>query len=123
MMLGRLRAQNAEPERAIAAYKHASLLDIRDAEPMTLVAVIDMDQNNPAKAYDAVVSAIRRNPDQPSRYVMLASILKELKRDKDAEQALKAAASLRDSVQAGPEHLMQSSQLGLGGDRPNAWHI
>jgi tetratricopeptide (TPR) repeat protein len=115
MMLGRLRTQNAEPEHAIAAYEHASLLDIHDAEPMTLAAMIDMDQNNPAKACDAVVSAIHRNPDQPSRYVLLAAILKELKRDKDAEQALRTATLLRGTVQARPEYLQKASNARLGG--------
>jgi tetratricopeptide (TPR) repeat protein len=100
LTLGRLALKHGETERALAAFADASTLDIYSTEPLNFTARACLELKRPEKAYDAELKAIRRNPDQPSQYLMLSTILDELHRPDEAKAALERAQELADSAKA-----------------------
>jgi len=98
MALGRLRLEQNDSESALLSFRHAGLLDIHGSEPFNLIAEIDLRQKRPAEAYEAEMTAIRRDPDQPLQFAMLSAILDELGRKADADEALRRAEDLRKTA-------------------------
>lgn len=98
MTLGQLRAAAGDPQRAIDAMHHASRLDIHDPKPFANIARIELSRNNAAAACGAQRLAIKRDPNQPSRYLVFAAILDQLGRKDEAAAAMQHAADLRASV-------------------------
>ena len=92
--LGRLRYSAGEPDAAIAALRAASRLDIYYAAPLTDIARIELERNRPEAALAQQSEAMRREPGQPSHYLMLGSILEKLGRQAEAEAALRKAQAL-----------------------------
>ena len=86
--LGRLYAQQGDAERATAAWRHASRLDVHDAESLNLIAGVRLRQNRLDEAFQIQQRAVARQPDQPRQYRMLSDILTKMGRADEARAAL-----------------------------------
>ena len=93
--LGRLYAEKGDLPRAEAALRHASWLDVHDAEALSLIAAISLRQNRFEEAYRAQCRAVARQPDQPRQYVLLSNILEKMGRIGEARDALAEVALLK----------------------------
>ncbi len=94
--LGRLYAETNDVARAEAALSHASWLDVHDAEALHLMAMISLRQNNLPEAFRAQRRAVKRQPDQPSQYLLLSNILEKMGHGDEARAALAEASRLRE---------------------------
>lgn len=74
---------------------HASRLDIHDAESLNLLAALNIEQNRLDLACSAQYRAVKRQPDQPQQYAMLADVLERSGRHAEAQNALSEMQSLR----------------------------
>ena len=92
--LGRLRYSAGEPDAAIAALRAASRLDICNAGPLTDIARIELERGRPEAALAQQREAMRREPEQPSHYLMLGSIFEKLGRQAEADEAVRKAQTL-----------------------------
>ena len=92
--LGRLRYGAGEPDAAIAALRAASRLDIYNAGPLTDIVRIELERGRPEAALAQQWEAMRREPGQPSHYLMLGSILEKLGRRAEAGEAVRKAQTL-----------------------------
>jgi len=103
MTLARMRIVNGETDAALAAYRHAALLDIHASDPYTKMAQVYLVTKRIEDAYEIEMKAIRRDPNQPSQYIFLSTILDQLDRKAESEEAMKHAEELRDSVTGTPK--------------------
>lgn len=88
MDLGRLHLEAGRFGEAAAAFRHASRLDVHDAESLNLLALVDVRQDRLQDACATQRRAISRQPDQPRQYLMLADILGKMGRADEAKTAL-----------------------------------
>jgi tetratricopeptide (TPR) repeat protein len=88
MALGRLWGEQGNAEKAEAALRHASWLDIHDAESLNLIAEMNVRQNRLDAACETQRRAIARQPDQPRQYLLLSDILEKMGRHDEAQAAL-----------------------------------
>jgi tetratricopeptide (TPR) repeat protein len=86
--MGRLYAEVGDVENAAAAWRHASWLDVHDAESLNLIAAMRLRQNRLDEAFRIQQRAIARQPDQPRQYRMLSDILAKMGRADEARAAL-----------------------------------
>jgi tetratricopeptide (TPR) repeat protein len=86
--LGRLYAAQGDAERATAAWRHASRLDVHDAESLNLIAGVRLRQNRLDEAFQIQQRAVARQPDEPRQYRMLSDILTRMGRADEARAAL-----------------------------------
>ena len=93
--LGRLYAEKGDVPRAEIALRHASWLDVHDAEALSLIASINLRQKRFEDAYKAQRRAVARQPDQPRQYVLLSDILEKMGRTAEARDALAQVARLK----------------------------
>jgi tetratricopeptide (TPR) repeat protein len=100
MTLGLLRIATGDEDGGIEAMRHAGRLDIYDPKPFANIARIELTRNRPEAACAAQQIAVARDPDQPSRYLILADLLEKLGRRDAANAALQRACELRASVRA-----------------------
>jgi tetratricopeptide (TPR) repeat protein len=98
MMLGGLRFAGGEPDSAIAAFRHASALDIYDGKPLSGIAEIELKRGRPEAALDAELDAMERSPGEPRSYVVLAAVLEKLGRKSEANGAMRRAQQLADEA-------------------------
>lgn len=68
-------------------FRHASWLDVHDAEALNLLASIKLRQNRLDDAYRTQRRAVARQPDQPRQYVLLSNILEKMGRPGEAKLA------------------------------------
>ncbi len=87
LAVGRLYAQKGDIGRAEAALRHASSLDVHDAEALNLVASMKLRQNHLEDAYRTQRRAVARQPDQPRQYILLSNILEKMGRQAEAKVA------------------------------------
>ncbi|HSP45995.1 MAG TPA: tetratricopeptide repeat protein, partial [Chthoniobacterales bacterium] len=73
---------------AEAALRHASRLDIHDAESLNLIAAMNVRQNHLDAACKTQRRAVSRQPDQPRQYLLLSDILEKMGRHDEAKAAL-----------------------------------
>jgi protein O-mannosyl-transferase len=99
LALGRLYAQKGDVDLADSALRHASRLDVHDAQALSLVATISMEQNRLDDAYRIQRRAIARQPDEPRQYILLSNILEKMGRDEEARAALAHVSHLRELAQ------------------------
>ena len=99
LALGHLYAQKNDAERAEAELRLASKLDVHDAESLRLIALIRLNQKRFEEAAKIQRSAIARQPDQPSQYVLLSNILERMGRTDEARAALAEVSRLRAIAQ------------------------
>ncbi len=95
LTLGQLRGAAGDFQGAVDAMRQAGRLDVRDPRPFANIARLELSRNQPDAACDAQRMAIRRDPNQPSRYLFLAAILDQLGRKDEATAAMRHAADLR----------------------------
>ncbi len=88
LALGRLWAEQGDAEQAEAALRHASWLDIHDAESLNLIAAMNVRQNRLEAACEMQRRAVSRQPDQPRQYLLLSDILEKMGRTDEARAAL-----------------------------------
>jgi tetratricopeptide (TPR) repeat protein len=95
MALGRLWAEQGDAEKAEAALRHASWLDIHDAESLNFIAAMNVRQNRLDAAYTIQRRAVARQPDQPRQYLILSDILTKMGRPDEARAALAQASEMK----------------------------
>ena len=100
--LGRLLAEKGNVEQAEAALRHASWLDIHDAESLNLIAAMDVRQNRLQAAYETQRRAVARQPYQPRQYLLLSDILGKMGRNDEARAALVQVSQLETFARAQP---------------------
>jgi tetratricopeptide (TPR) repeat protein len=102
LALGRIHLETGRFVEAAAALRHASRLDVHDAESLNLLALVDVRQDRLQDACATLRRAVSRQPDQPRQYLLLADILGRMGRADEAKAALAQVARLqaevRDSV-------------------------
>jgi protein O-mannosyl-transferase len=94
LALGRLQAERGDAERAEAALRHASWLDIHDAESLNLIVAMKVRQNRLEAACEIQRRAVARQPDQPRQYLLLSDILEKMGRNEEARAALGQVSQL-----------------------------
>jgi Flp pilus assembly protein TadD len=93
--LGRLYAAKGDVDLADAALRHASWLDVHDAEALNLIATMRMRQNRFEDACRIQRRAVARQPDEPRQYILLSNILEKMGRGDEARAALAQVSRLR----------------------------
>ena len=88
LAMGRLYAERSDAELAEAALRHASWLDIHDAESLNPIVAMKMLQNRLEAACEYSASRRRAQPDQPRQYLLLSDILEKMGRNEEARAAL-----------------------------------
>jgi Flp pilus assembly protein TadD len=86
--LGRLWAEQGDAVKADAALRHASWLDIHDAESLNLIAAMNLRQNRLEDACATQRRAVARQPDEPRQYILLSDILEKMGRTDEARSVL-----------------------------------
>ncbi|MEP6937833.1 MAG: tetratricopeptide repeat protein [Chthoniobacterales bacterium] len=99
LALGRLYAEEGDSERAEGALRHASWLDVRDAEALNLIAAMQVRQNRLADACRVQRRAVSRQPDEPRQYLILSDILGRMGRGEEARLATAQFAHLQSLAQ------------------------
>ena len=100
MALGRLLAEQGDAEKAEAALRHASWLDVHDADSLNLIAAMKVRQNHLQAACDIQRRAVARQPDQPRQYLLLSDILEKMGRSDEARAALVQVQQLQALAKA-----------------------
>jgi tetratricopeptide (TPR) repeat protein len=95
LALGQLYAQENDAVRAESELRWASWLDVHDAQSLRLIALMKLNQNRFDEAVKLQRRAIARQPDQPSQYVLLSTILERMGRSDEARAALAEVSRLR----------------------------
>ena len=93
--LGRLYAQDGETDSAVAQLRHASWLDVHDAEALRLIVMMELRQNRLDEAFQTQRRAVARQPDEPRQYLLLSNILEKMGRAEEARATLARASRLR----------------------------
>jgi tetratricopeptide (TPR) repeat protein len=86
--LGRLHSEMGDVVKAEAAFRHASWLDVHDAEALNLMALLSIRQNKLEDACKTQRRAVARQPDQPRQYLLLSDILSKMGRAEEARETL-----------------------------------
>jgi tetratricopeptide (TPR) repeat protein len=94
LALGRLEADAGRATEAEAALRHASWLDVHDAESLNLIARMNVVQNRLQAAYETQCRAVARQPDQPRQYLFLSDILEKMGRNEEANAILAQVSQL-----------------------------
>jgi len=97
--LGRLYVQSGDAERADAALRLASGLDVHDTEALRLMVEMRVRANKLNDAFRIQQRVVARQPDQPSQYVLLSDILEKMGRNVEARAELAKASYLKSLVQ------------------------
>jgi protein O-mannosyl-transferase len=100
--LGRLYLEAGDLERATAALRHASLLDVHDVVALNLIASLNVRQNHLEEAWRVQRRAVARQPDEPRQYVMLSNILEKMGRTDEARTAMANVNRLQALAQTQP---------------------
>ena len=101
LFLAELRVQMGALDAATEALHFAASLDVHDARPFALLARVEIGRERFAAACHAQQAAIRRAPDEPVQYLVLAAILQKLGRDEEA-RAAQAKAQLLSEIGGRP---------------------
>jgi len=86
--LGRLCWEAGDPVGAEKAFRHASWLDVYDAEALSALALLEVQQNRLEDAFHTQRRAVSRQPDQTRPYLLLSDILEKMGRPAEAQAAL-----------------------------------
>jgi len=102
LALGRLYAELGNAQEAEAVLRHASWLDVHDAESLNLIAVMDVGQHRLEEAYAIQRRAVSRQPNQPRQYLLLSDILTQMGRTEEARAALAQVSEMKAIADASP---------------------
>lgn len=95
LALGRLYAEKGDALRAEEAFRHASWLDVHDADALHDIALMRLRQNRLDDAFRTEQRAIARQPDDPRQYILLSEILEKMGRTEKACAARAHVSQLR----------------------------
>lgn len=95
LALGRLYAQDGDAEHAVEALRHASRLDVHEVDALNLIAQMRLRQNRLSDAYEVQKTAVARQPDAPSQYLLLSDILTKMGQLEEARDAMAQSARLK----------------------------
>jgi Flp pilus assembly protein TadD len=98
--LGRLFSEMGDVVKAEAAFRHASWLDVHDAEALNLMALLSIRQNKLEEACKTQRRAVARQPDQPRQYFLLSDILTKMGRAEEARTVLAEASEMKTMAEA-----------------------
>jgi tetratricopeptide (TPR) repeat protein len=98
--LGRLNSEIGNLAKAEEAFRHASRLDVHDAEALNLLALLSARQNKLADACKTQRRAVSRQPDQPRQYLLLSDILTQMGRAEEAQAALAHVSAMKATADA-----------------------
>ncbi len=101
LALAKLCLDNGERDRAAEELRHASRLDVHDAESLNLLAMLSIKRGDLREAYRTQRRAVSRQPNQPRQYVLLSDVLERMGRSAEAHLALTNVARLRGFSQTG----------------------
>ena len=76
--LGRLYWENGDAVGAEKALRHASRLDVHDAEALSALALLRVQQNRLEDAFQMQRRAVARQPDEIRPYLLLTDILQKM---------------------------------------------
>ena len=93
--LGGLFLEMGDSPQAEENFRHASILDVHDAEALNLIALMDMHQNRFDDAYKIQRRAIAAPADEPRQYLLLAEILEKMNRTSEAREAMAQISRLQ----------------------------
>ena len=99
LTLGRLYTEKGEADRAEVELRHASRLDVHDAEALRLIVLMRLRQNRLNDAFQTQRRAVARQPDEPRQYILLSNILEKMGRGDEARDTLARASYLRALAQ------------------------
>ncbi|MBA2586362.1 MAG: tetratricopeptide repeat protein [Chthoniobacterales bacterium] len=102
LALGHLYAENGELAKAEAALRHASWLDMHDAEALSFMAQMCLRNNRLDEAYATQQRAVSRQPDEPRQYALLSDILEKMGRGEEAHTAQAKVSQLHALAMAQP---------------------
>ncbi len=100
---GRIYLEQHRFAEAETALRRASWLDIHDADSLNLIAAMNIGQNQLEAACESQRRAVRRQPDQPRQYLLLADLLEKSGRHKEAQAALAQVHSLQALAKSQPQ--------------------
>ena len=86
--LGRLYWEKGDLARSEETLRHASRLDVHDANSLNLIAALNMHRSRFPEALRAQRRALARQPDEPRQYVLLSSILEKMGQSDEARRLL-----------------------------------
>jgi protein O-mannosyl-transferase len=98
--LGRLLWENGDVARAENAFRHASWLDVHDAEALSALALLRVQQNRLEDAFETQRRAVSRQPDEIRLYLVLSDILQKMGRTAEARAATAQVDHLRALAQS-----------------------
>ena len=99
LALGRLYAEKGDGDRAEAALRRASWLDVHDTKALRLIVLMRLRQNRLSDAFQTQRRAVARQPDEPRQYILLSNILEKMGRGDEARDTLARASYLRALAQ------------------------
>ena len=94
LALGRLYAEEGDAERAVAALKQASRLDVHEVDALHLIAQTRVRQHRFEEAYRAQKQAVERQPGAIRQYVFLSDILEKMGQTAEAKNVIAEVARL-----------------------------
>ncbi|MGC3992499.1 MAG: tetratricopeptide repeat protein [Chthoniobacteraceae bacterium] len=100
LRLGELHLTLNEPDAAIAAFQHASQLDIHSAQPFQGIAAVELARQDPQAALEWQKKAIARANALPRNYLFLAQIYDALHQPTQAQEAFQQARDLGGEAKA-----------------------
>lgn len=100
--LGRLSWETGDVAGAEKAFRHASWLDVYDAEALSALALLRVQQNRLEDAFQTQRRAVSRQPDQARPYLLLSDILEKMGRPAEARAAIAQVNRLQALAQSQP---------------------
>ena len=98
--LGRLFWENGDAAGAEKAFRHASWLDVHDADALSALALLRVQQNRLEDAFETQRRAVSRQPDQARPYLLLSDILQKMGRTVEAQAVLAQVAQMKATATA-----------------------
>ncbi len=100
--LGRLSWETGDLAGAEKAFRHASWLDVYDAEALSALALLRVQQNRLEDAFQTQRRAVSRQPDQARPYLLLSDILEKMGRPAEAQAAIARVNHLQALARSQP---------------------
>jgi tetratricopeptide (TPR) repeat protein len=100
--MGRLSWETGDVAGAEKAFRHASWLDVYDAEALSALALLRVQQNRLEDAFQTQRRAVSRQPDQARPYLLLSDILEKMGRPAEAQAALARVNHLQALARSQP---------------------
>jgi Flp pilus assembly protein TadD len=100
--MGRLLWESGDTALAEKAFRHASWLDVHDAESLSCLAILRMQQNRLEDAFQTQSRAVSRQPDEIRPYLLLSDILQKMGRTAEARAATAQVDRLKAFAQSQP---------------------